>query len=253
MKRRKKDRKHAPVGKRAKPRHTLSGWMYHKYPVLKFFATAPSDAARYPHKYRCRVCLVELSLKTKGPLEILHHYRTDAHLVKEHRIRMETPGLPLFDKHCNELTGMALKYAKERAKREYPIAPKLGENFLRIGQLEEPTGTSANSPNKDVLSQLNLIKFGLMHGGHLDTVIALWHDLIQETKTTEAITQYDWRPHRILVSHLFFVIGPFLFPLYFILFVVGALDSHVPGAVVLLHHFCRGYQQLLSPPGFTPH
>ena len=98
--------------------------MYHKHPILKFFATAPSDAARYPHKYRCRVCLVELSLKTKSPLEILHHYRTDAHLVKEHRIRMETPGLPLFDKHCNELTGMALKYAKERAKREYPIAPK---------------------------------------------------------------------------------------------------------------------------------
>ena len=107
-----------PGGKRAKPRHTLSGWMYHKYPVLKFFATAPADAARYPHKYRCRVCLVELSLNTKGPLEILHHYRTDAHLVKEHRIRMETPGLPLYYKHCNEPTGMALKYAKERARRE---------------------------------------------------------------------------------------------------------------------------------------
>ena len=69
-------------------------------------------------EYRCRVCLVELSLNTKGPLEILHHYRTDAHLVKEHRIRMETPGLPLYYKHCNEPTGMALKYAKERARRE---------------------------------------------------------------------------------------------------------------------------------------
>ena len=85
----------APPGKRAKPRHTLAGWMYHKYPILKYFVTAPTDAARYPHKYRCRVCLVELSLMTKGPLEVLGHYRTDAHLVKEHRIGMETPGLPL--------------------------------------------------------------------------------------------------------------------------------------------------------------
>ena len=59
------------VGKRAKPRHTLAGWMNHKYPILKYFVTAPADAARYPHKYRCRVCLVELSLMTKGPLEIL--------------------------------------------------------------------------------------------------------------------------------------------------------------------------------------
>ena len=55
----------------------------------------------------------------KRPLEILHHYRADAHLVKEHRIRMETPELSLFDKNCNELSGMALKYAKERAKREF--------------------------------------------------------------------------------------------------------------------------------------
>ena len=82
--------------KKAKPRHVLAGWMYHKYPILKFFATAPADAARYPYKHRCRVCLVELSLMTKGPIEILHHYRTDGHLIKEHRIRMETPGLPSF-------------------------------------------------------------------------------------------------------------------------------------------------------------
>ena len=115
------------VRKRAKPRHTLAGWMYHKYPILKCFVTAPADASRYPHKYRCRVCLVELSLMTKGPLEILSHYRTGTHLVKEHRIGIETPGLPLYDKHRNELTGMALKYAKERPRREYPIAPKLGD------------------------------------------------------------------------------------------------------------------------------
>ena len=190
----------APSGKRAKPRHTLAGWMYHKYPILKYFVTAPTDAARYPHKYRCRVCLVELSLMTKGPLEILGHYRTDAHLVKEHRIRMETPGLPLYDKHCNELTGMALKYAKDRAKREYPVAPRLGDYYLRVGQLEQPEGASASPPSKEVLSQLNLLKFGLVHGGHLDTVIALWHDLVRETKTIEPISQYDWRPHRVLVS-----------------------------------------------------
>ena len=190
----------APPGKRAKPRHTLVGWMYHKYPILKYFVTAPTDAARYPHKYRCRVCLVELSLMTKGPLEILGHYRTDAHLVKEHRIRMETPGLPLYDKHCNELTGRALKYAKDRAKREYPVAPRLGDYYLRVGQLEQPEGASASPRSKEVLSQLNLLKFGLVHGGHLDTVIALWHDLVRETKAIEPISQYDWRPHRVLVS-----------------------------------------------------
>ena len=204
LKRKYKRAEKLPGGKRAKPRHSLSGWMYHKYPVLKFFATAPADAARYPHLYRCRVCLVELSLKTKRPLEILHHYRTDAHLAKEHRIRMKTPGLPLYDEHCNELTGMALKYAKERARREYPVAPKLGEYYLRIGQLENSEGTSTNSPSKEILSQLNLVRFGLTHGGHLDSLIALWLDLVQETKTSDPVAKHDWRPNRVFVSWISF-------------------------------------------------
>ena len=59
---------------------------------------------------------MELSLRTKGALEVLSHYRTDSHLVKEHRIRMETPGLPLFDKDENELSGQALIDARKKAK-----------------------------------------------------------------------------------------------------------------------------------------
>ena len=121
----KKQQEETSARKRTKPRLVLAGWMYHKYPILNFFATAPADAARYPHKYRCRVCLLELSLMTKGPLEIPHHYRTDAHSIKEHRIRMETPGLPLFDKNREKLSGMPLKYAKERARREYPEIRRL--------------------------------------------------------------------------------------------------------------------------------
>ena len=205
IKAQKKREKNKPVGKRAKPRHTLAGWMYHKYPILKYFVTTPADAARYPHKYRCRVCLVELSLMTKRPLEILSHYRTDAHLVKEHRIRMETPGLPLYDKYRNELTGMALKYAKERAKREYPITPKLGDYYLRVGQLEAPQETGTKQLDKETHSQLTLLKTGLIHGGNLDVLIALWHDLVQETKTTEPISQYDWQPHRVLVGIVSFI------------------------------------------------
>ena len=83
-------------------------------------------------------------LDDKEPLEILGHYRTDAHLVEEYRIKMETPGLPLYDKHCNELTGMALKYAKDWAKREFPVAPRLGDYYLRVGQLEQPEGATAS-------------------------------------------------------------------------------------------------------------
>ena len=97
LRKRKAEKKSSPARKRAKPQHMLAEWMYDKYLTLRFFATAPSDAARHPNKYRSRVCMVELSLKTKGPLEMLRHCRTDVHLVRKHRIRMGTPGLALFD------------------------------------------------------------------------------------------------------------------------------------------------------------
>ena len=196
----KKQQEETSVRKRAKPRHVQAGLMHHKYPILKVFATATADAARYPHKYRCRVGSVELSLMAKGPLEILHRSRTDAHLVKEDRIRMETPGLPLFDKKCNELSRMASKNAKERAKREYPVAPKLGDYYMRLGQQEQAEAVRAGDPSKKVLAQLNFLKIGLMHGGQIEIFVALWHDLVKETKTTEPIAQHDWRPYRVFVS-----------------------------------------------------
>ena len=117
------EKKGSPVRKRAEPQHMLTEWICDKYPFLRFFATAPSDAARHPNKYSCRVCMVELSLKTKGPLEMLRHYRTDAHLVREHRIRMKTPGLTLFDKQSTELSGMVLKYARREPNRNTRLPP----------------------------------------------------------------------------------------------------------------------------------
>ena len=44
------------------------------------------------------------------------HFKTDAHLIEDHRIRLETPGLPLFDRTERELIGNALKEATRVAK-----------------------------------------------------------------------------------------------------------------------------------------
>ena len=108
------------VSKRPRPRMQLSAQMYKKHPVFKFFVTGSADPYKNPHKWRCRVCQVELSLKTKGSLEILSHYRTDAHLVREHRVRLETPGLPLYLKNEREITGVALDEAREKAEQTFP-------------------------------------------------------------------------------------------------------------------------------------
>ena len=143
----------AGAAERPKPRLQLNVQMFRKQPIFKFFVTAPVDSDNNPHKWRCRVCHVELSLKTKGSLEILSDYRTEAHLVREHRIRMETPGLLLFGKDEQELIGLALDEASEKAGLEFPIAPILGECYILPGQQELPPDTDALDPSSTICSK----------------------------------------------------------------------------------------------------
>ena len=97
--------------------------MLRKHPFLKFSATGPLYRQKTPHKWWCRVCRIELSPMSRGVLELLSHYRTEGHLIKEHRIRVEIHGLPLFDRYGNELHGIMLQEAKRVARKTFPIAP----------------------------------------------------------------------------------------------------------------------------------
>ena len=125
-------------GKRRRPKYSLTSAMLKKHPVLKFSATGPLDKDKTPHKWWCRVCKVELSLMSRGILELVSHYRSESHLIKEHRMRMETPGLALYDKEEGEILGASLQDAKRKAKEMYPIAPQLDIRRPLVGQETVP-------------------------------------------------------------------------------------------------------------------
>ena len=118
-------------GKRRRQRYSMTGSMFKRHPVLKFSATGPLDPDRTPYKWWCRVCRVELSLMSRGSLELMWHYRSDSHLIKEHRIRMEIPGMPLYDKEEREILGTALQEAKKKAK-EVPLRVPLIRCFHKL-------------------------------------------------------------------------------------------------------------------------
>ena len=61
----------------------------------------------------------------RGSLELISHYHSDTHLIKEHRIRVEIPGMSLFDKNEKEILGMALLEEKKVPKDTHPLATKL--------------------------------------------------------------------------------------------------------------------------------
>ena len=199
-------------GKRRRPKYSLTSAMLKKHPVVQYFATGPLDRNKNPYKWWCRVCKIELSLMSRGVLELLSHYETEAHLTKEHRIRLETPGLPLFDQEENELRGIGLQEAKRRAREAHPIAPQLDGCRLLVGQERLPEFSSVTSPSESVLAQICILENGFRHGGHINVLLGLWEDITRLSPgSTAQITTHNWSQHRIYVSTFLFLFTLLMF------------------------------------------
>ena len=193
------ERQQTTHGKRRRPRYSLTVSMLRKHPVLKFFATGPLDAEKTPYKWWCRVCRTELSLMSRGPLELISHYRSDAHLTKEHRIRMEIPGTPLFDKDGKEILGIALQEAKKVARDSHPIAPQLDSRHPLVGQSAVPALGVVSSPTDKVLFQIAVLEHGLRHGGHIKSLTGIYEELSRLMSNDQSTTQ-NWSEQRVFVS-----------------------------------------------------
>ena len=139
------------------------------------------------------------------PLELISHYRTDSHLIKEHRIRMEVPGTPLFDKEGKEIQGIALLEAKKVAKGTHPIAPHLDSCHPLVGQSVVPALGAVSSPTDKVLFQNNILEYGLRHGGHISSLVGLYEELARLTSSDQMPPQ-NWSDQRIFVSRLFSIV-----------------------------------------------
>ena len=156
-------------GKRRRHKYSLTGSMFKRHPIMKFSATGPLDRDRSPYKWWCRVCRVELSLMSRGSLELISHYRSDSHLVREHRIRMEVPGMPLYDKDERELLGIALQEAKKKAKEVNTIPLQLDSYRPLVGQESVPDFSISTSPAEKIYAQINILEFGLRDIGPVGT------------------------------------------------------------------------------------
>ena len=189
-----------PSGKRRRPKYSLKPHMMRKHPVLKFFATGPIDRQKTPYKWWCRVCRVELPLMSRGVLELLSHFKTDSHLIEEHRIRLEIPGVTLYDRSEKALTGSALQEAKRVAKETYPIAPQLDACRLLVGQDRLPDFSTASNPSEDVISQIAILEYGLRHGGDVDTLSGMWNEMVRLFPRNSQESTFSWNRERLLLS-----------------------------------------------------
>ena len=76
-----------------RPRHRVGRIMKEEYfetmPWTRTFVSGPVDPRWNRHKIYCQTCKCNVSIRSKGPKEILRHYVTERHLRKDQRWRYE--------------------------------------------------------------------------------------------------------------------------------------------------------------------
>ena len=194
-------------GKRRRPKVSLTGSMFKQQPVPKFSSTGPLDRDKSPNKLWCRVCRVELSLMSRGSSELIFQYQSDSHLIKEHRIRMEVPGMPLFDQDEKKMLGVTLQDGKKKARDMYPISTQLDSLRPFIGQESVPDFSAATSTTEKLFSQISTLECGLRHEGSVSRLTGMYEELVQLT-SSDRLSVQNWSQQQLFVSTpLYFIIS----------------------------------------------
>ena len=61
----------------------------------------------------------------------------------------------------------------------YPITPQLDVCRLMVGQDKSPIFTDSINPSEDYLSQIRILEQGMRHGGHVDSLVGMWDELVR--------------------------------------------------------------------------
>ena len=134
-----------------------------------------------------------------GSLELVSYYPPESHLVEEHRIQMEVPGMALFDKDKRQLLGLSLQEAIKKAKDTYLIAPQLDSCQPLVGQASVPDFSATGSPTAKILPQITILEFELRNGGHMSSLTGIYDELVQFSYMSHLCTQ-NWSPEGLFVS-----------------------------------------------------
>ena len=84
----------------------------------RFFVTGPSDSAKMPRYFYCRVCRKNVSALTRVHHEVLRRFQGSCHFARDQRLRLETPGWRVQDFHGNPLSEDELDRKRGKIKKD---------------------------------------------------------------------------------------------------------------------------------------
>ena len=200
------------LSKKKKRGHTrgvpMKEEFFSKIGWTRSFISGPEDPLHNPYMVWCHICKKNISVKTKGTLEILRHHRTEKHLRRDHRWRYEhlKSVHPVTGKVQHRVRGRngkiltKIELAKELPKFRNAELVDIGERFPFYDDFVKGTSSTLVTPESRAKTQIHLIVDFVQHQGNLGVLRKLWSQVGSLTNYQSSYCDFDWGEDRISVG-----------------------------------------------------
>ena len=172
------------------------------------FISGPADPIHNPHMVWCHMCRKNFSIKSKGPLEVLRHHRTEKNRRRDQRWRYEhfRSVDPVSGKIQHRVRGRnskklsKIELAGEMPKFFHSELVDIGERFPFYDDFIRGRTTPLVTPESHAKTQLCLVGEFIPSHGDLSVLRNMWEKVSSFTDNQAALCDFDWGDERVTVS-----------------------------------------------------
>ena len=203
------------TGGQTRPRRRVGRVMRDEYfesmPWTRTFVSGPVDPKWNNHKIYCQICKCNVSIRAKGPKEILRHYATERHLRKDQRWRYEY--LTIEDPLTKQLRyqvrgrdGKVLSNYQLQLELPHFIESKLvdiGEKLPFYDDAMAGSDYMASSPQNRARIQISILGHFLLLSGDIQVLRVLRQQIDTVVNHQAIFSDIDWSTARLSVPFHF--------------------------------------------------
>ena len=198
----------------SRPRRRIGRIMKEEYfdsmPWTRVFVSGPLDPKWNPNKSYCQICKCNVSIKAKGPKEILRHYANERHLRKDQRWRYEYLPIedPITKKLRHHVRGKDRKILPHYQLRlELPLfinaeLVDIGEKLPFYEEAMSGAGHMASSPQNRARIQISILGHYLLLSGDISVLQTLSQYTGTVVNYQALFADIDWSTAKLSVSGL---------------------------------------------------
>ena len=175
--------------------------------------SGPADPLHNPYMVWCHMCKKNISIRSKGTMEIFRHHGTEMHLRRDQRWRYEHLRSvdPVTNKLQHRVRGRngklltKIELARELPKFIHAELVDTGERFPLYHDFIEGRTTALVTPESRAKTQLRIVGDFIQRQGDLSVLRSLWSSISSLTDHQASLCDFDWGDERMTV--IIFVVG----------------------------------------------